>query len=262
MPVTDLLFVAGVIFAATIIRALFGFASALIVVPIFAMRFGIATASPTFAIVSVVISFAMLSRRGITVDKASLAGLIGSALLGMVPGVLLLRTIPNRWLSLGLAGFILIAVALMLLRRRKERLEATLATPAEPAGAVRPARHLSAWWAIPYGFIAGAIMGAYVAGGPPIALYGTRRGWPPEQFRDNLQVFFLVSSPILIVQYALVGALSRDILLMAAVASPAAVAAVFVGRSIARRIPQERFFGVVFLLLIGIATSLIARNIG
>ena len=249
MPISDLLFVAGTVFAASIVRALFGFATALIVVPLFALRFGVATASPTFAIVSVFLSVAMLSRKKVRIDRKSMAGLLTSALAGMVPGILILRSLPNRTLSLGLAGFILVSVGLMLLQRRVTGRRQESTAP------------LSPWWAIPYGLVSGAIMGAYVAGGPPIALYGTRKGWAPEEFRDNLQVFFLVASPLLIIQYAILGAIDREILIMAAVAVPPALAAVYIGRKIAPRIPQERFFGIVLLLLVAIAVSLVVRAV-
>jgi len=48
--------------------------------------------------------------------------------------------------------------------------------------------------AVPFGFLAGILGGAYNANGPPIVIYGVMRGWKKEAFRASLQGFFFVSS--------------------------------------------------------------------
>jgi len=59
--------------------------------------------------------------------------------------------------------------------------------------------------AVPFGFLAGILGGAYNANGPPIVIYGVMRGWKKEAFRASLQGFFFVSSVMIVAGHAFSG---------------------------------------------------------
>ena len=54
-------------------------------------------------------------------------------------------------------------------------------------------------WAILFGFCAGLLSGAYSVGGPPAIIYGSCRRWNPQEFKSNLQGFFLVNDTLAII---------------------------------------------------------------
>ena len=108
--------------------------------------------------------------------------------------------------------------------------------------------------AVPFGFLAGILGGAYNANGPPVVIYGVMRGWKKETFRASLQGFFFVSSILIVSGHALSGFWSRQVLISFFISFPAIIGAVFLGEWVAIKITQKDFNRViyVFLILMGI----------
>ena len=48
-------------------------------------------------------------------------------------------------------------------------------------------------WAYLIGFLSGLLSGAYSVGGPPVIIYGDCRGWEPDEFKSNMQGFFVLN---------------------------------------------------------------------
>jgi len=108
--------------------------------------------------------------------------------------------------------------------------------------------------AVPFGFLAGILGGAYNANGPPIVIYGVLRGWKKEAFRASLQGFFFVSSLMIVAGHALSGLWSRQIMSAFFISLPAVIIAVLLGEKFAKKITQENFNRVIytFLTLMGL----------
>jgi uncharacterized protein len=89
--------------------------------------------------------------------------------------------------------------------------------------------------------------------GPPLVVYGSLRHWSPQHFRATLQGYFLPASLLGMGGYWLAGlwtaAVTRDYLW----SLPLALAAIFLGRAINRRMAGRSFlrFVHVGLLLVG-----------
>ena len=49
-------------------------------------------------------------------------------------------------------------------------------------------------WAYVAGFSSGLLSGAFNTGGPPVIVFANARGWTADQFRGNLQTYFLLTS--------------------------------------------------------------------
>ena len=89
--------------------------------------------------------------------------------------------------------------------------------------------------------------------GPPLVVYGTNRGWSPQQFRATLQGYFLPVSVIGLAGYAVVGLWDASVARYVLWSVPSVAAATLLGRAINLRIRSDRFTRFVFggLLLIG-----------
>jgi uncharacterized membrane protein YfcA len=108
-------------------------------------------------------------------------------------------------------------------------------------------------WLVACGFIAGVLGGAYGMNGPPLAIYGARRRWSPQQFRATLQGYFLPASLLGLAGYAVIG-LWRDAVTHYFLWSlPGIAIATLLGRWINRRMEGDRFIRFVYggLVLIG-----------
>jgi len=106
-------------------------------------------------------------------------------------------------------------------------------------------------WALPTGFLSGILGGAFGTNGPPVVVYAALQPWAKEQVVGMLQSFFLFANFIIIVSYGYHGLLTPSVFGVSAVAVPLAIAGIFLGLRINRRIGQRRF-EVILSALIGI----------
>ncbi|HEY1787259.1 MAG TPA: sulfite exporter TauE/SafE family protein, partial [Verrucomicrobiae bacterium] len=100
--------------------------------------------------------------------------------------------------------------------------------------------------------------GAYGMNGPPLAIYGAMRGWPPQQFRATLQGYFLPASLLGMGGYLLKGLWSHDCTHYFLITLPAAIPAIWLGRVANHRLPTEKFRKYVYagVIIIGIVLAL------
>ncbi len=94
--------------------------------------------------------------------------------------------------------------------------------------------------------------------GPPLAMYGSLRGWSPKHFRATLQGYFLPASLIGMFGYGLAGLWTTRVNSFFLLSLPVVVAATFLGRSINRRLDARRFQVIVHagLIVIGLVLLL------
>lgn len=166
-------------------------------------------------------------------------------LLLLVPGIVATplavwaaHRLSDRVLLVG-AGVVTIASALLLLSGR------TLRFVRGPGGAAG----------------AGAVSATMnvVAGlsGPSVAMYGLNAGWPPEEFRPTLQLYFLVLNAVAV---ASLGPVRPPGLLAVGIVA-AVLAGLVVGRSIARRVPAARVRTVVLTVVVAGGVVAIVRGL-
>ena len=224
-----------IIFLSTLVRSIFGFGNALIAMPLLALVIGVKGATPLVALAGLVISLIMLIREWRELVWKDTLVLLTSSLAGLPLGLLLLTVLPETVVRT-ILGLILIGFGIYnLLGVKLPVLE-------------RPIL------AVPFGFLAGILGGAYNANGPPIVIYGVMRGWKKEAFRASLQGFFFVSSVMIVAGHALSGFWSRQTMTAFFASLPAVILAVFLGEKFAKKITQENFNRMIyaFLALMGV----------
>jgi len=224
-----------IIFLSTIVRSTFGFGNALIAMPLLVLLIGVNGATPLVALIGLAISLIMLIREWRELIWKDTLVLLISSLAGLPLGILLLSNFSENTVRM-ILGVILIGFGIYNL------LEIQLPVLERPV------------LAVPFGFLAGILGGAYNANGPPIVIYGVLRGWKKEGFRASLQGFFFVSSLMIVAGHALSGLWSRQTLTTFFISLPAVFLAIFLGEKFAKIIPQENFNRVIhaFLILMGV----------
>ena len=112
-------------------------------------------------------------------------------------------------------------------------------------------------WAFVFGFIGGILSGAYNVAGPAAVIYGNCRRWQPDEFRSNLQAFFLINDAFVLINHGLAGNLKPIVWSYYLVALPAIVLGIFFGLKLDRRINPDVFRKMVQVLLIVMGLRLI-----
>jgi hypothetical protein len=115
--------------------------------------------------------------------------------------------------------------------------------------------------AYPFGFVAGILGGAYNTNGPPVVVYGTLRGWSPNDFRATLQGYFLPSGLMIVLGHGISGLWTQQVFRHYLIALPAVLIAIFLGSRLNRAIPKGRFDRYIHLLLMAIGIFLFVQSI-
>jgi uncharacterized membrane protein YfcA len=233
--------VLAVIFVATLIRSAFGFGEALVAVPLLALVIPVEVAAPLAVLVSITVAGVVLIQDWRKVHVGGAWRLVLSTLFGIPLGLVLLTATPERVVKAILAVVIVTFSAYSLARRGRLELK----------------DDRLAWL---FGFGAGVLGGAYGMNGPPLAIYGTLRRWSAEHFRATMQAYFLPASAVGMAGYWLAGlwvpAVTRYYLLSLAVA----VAAIFLGRAVNRRLQGRSFILYVHIGLIAVGMTLLIQS--
>lgn len=193
-------------------------------------------------LVSTVVAGVVLVQDWRHVELRSAIGLILSALPGIPLGVLLLAK-GNQDVVKSILGILILGFSIYSL---------TFGT----------ARHLPDdhyGWLLGCGFLSGVLGGVCGINGPPLAIYGVRRGWTPQHFRATLQGYFLPASLVGLIGYAALGLWSGLLTRYFLLSLPAVAAAILLGRVINQRMKGPGFFRLVYIGLIAVASVLLAQ---
>jgi uncharacterized membrane protein YfcA len=229
---TTLIIVTAVIlFLCAFMRSAVGFGDALLAIPLLGMIMSLSTASPVVALAGWTMSLGILVANQETVDVQSAWRLIVASLVGIPLGVLLLHAAPERVVKFVL-GLVLVLYGVY-----------NLITPGVP--------HLQhEKYALPFGFLAGVLGGAYNTSGPPVVIYGTLRRWSPEYFRATMQCYFFFTYLATIAGHGVARLLTPLVLELFLWALPGIGVGIYLGGKVHRMIPKPMFNRVLFSLLV------------
>jgi uncharacterized protein len=231
-------------FVATLIRSTFGFGEALIAVPLLALCTPVTIAAPLAVLMSVVVAGAIVAKEWRQVDVRSASGLVVASLFGIPCGVWLLAKANDHLVKAALGAVIVVFSIWSLTSGRRRHL------PHDHRG-----------WLVTCGFLAGVLGGAYGMNGPPLVVYGSMRRWPPQRFRASLQGYFLPASLVGMFGYWAAGLWTPRVNYYFAIALPAVLLAIPIGRAIAARLDPRRFALVVHAGLLASGVGLVLQAI-
>jgi uncharacterized membrane protein YfcA len=244
VPVVDdkIFAMLGVIFLATLIRSAFGFGEALVAVPLLALFMPVETAAPLAVLLSITVAVVVVAREWHKIHFGSAWRLLLATLFGTPVGLLLLLFAAENVIKCVLALVIISFSSYCLLRRTTVELKDERMV-----------------WV--FGFAAGILGGAYGMNGPPLAIYGTLRRWTAERFRATLQGYFLPASLSVLLGYALTGFWTPVVTHYYFLSLPPALAAIFLGGWLNRRMKGYRFIFYVHAGLIVVGITLLIQSL-
>ena len=112
-------------------------------------------------------------------------------------------------------------------------------------------------WGYAFGFLGGLLGGAYNTSGPPVIVYGNCLRWEPDEFKSNLQGFFLIASFAIAIGHALNRNLTPDVWHYFLISIPAIVIGIWAGTSLDKYLNPDNFRKIVLVLLIVMGIRLI-----
>jgi uncharacterized membrane protein YfcA len=227
-----------IVFLAVFVQSSIGFGIALVAMPLLVALLGIQIAAPLVALLALIAEIFILIRYREALNLRVVWQLIIASLIAVPLGVLALGNLDADVVTAAL-GVILAVYAIY-----------ALFSPTLPELASRG-------WAYAFGFIAGLLGGAYNTPGPPVIIFGNCRGWPPDEFKGNLQGFFVVNSLAVVLVHMFGGNYSADVWHNVLLAIPGMILGLIAGFILSKRINAELFRKIVLVLLIILGIRLI-----
>jgi uncharacterized membrane protein YfcA len=179
-------------------------------------------------------------------DRRNLATLLPGMLLGVLAGYLLAAKVSDA--AVGFAvGVISIGFALRRL----------LGGKATTAPVTKANYSAGTFWGVVCGFTS---MIAH-AGGPPFQIYVMPQRLPPAVFVGTGALFFALMNWIKVLPYFILGQFSPQNLTASAVLFPVAILSTLAGVWLVRRVPAERFYTLIYWLLVAVGLKLIYEGL-
>ncbi len=241
-----------VMLIATMVKALFGFGEALVAMPLLTLFMGVKTATPLVALMTTTTTAALLWQNRRNVELGSVWRLIVAAVVGVPIGVYFLRVVPEMIVTKGL-GIILILFGAYFLA------QPVLFRKGEGNSPSPLLRLQDERWAYAFGLMAGILGGAYTVGGPPVIMYGTMRGWSPEQFRAGVQSSYLPISILTLISHGISGLWTPQVVQTYLLVIPVGLIATTLGNRLSHRLPAQQFRVLVYGLLVVLGILMVVR---
>ena len=223
------------------VSGLTGFGLALISVPLLLFVYEPRTVIVITAVLSVIINLAVVWDSWRDADQRIVVALLPSALVGVIVGTEVLRTVDPDYIRLGV-GIVVVFSALLLLR--DVRL---------PGAGTR-------WGTVVAGSTSGALSTSTGLAGPPIVLLLASRGFPKRAFRGSSALYFLAMSLVGLAVLYIRGIFDADHVPLALALIPAAFLGKAIGTAMLKRISEDAFrvvtLGIVILTgTLGVVTA-------
>lgn len=218
-------------FLATLSQTMAGFGAPLISMPFMIDWLGVHVATSVSAFIGLLTAISVLFYYRKDFNLRSVANLLLPAIAGIPLGVFLLSALESDIILTAL-GVLILSYALY-----------TLFKPNLP-----PLEHPG--WAYVFGFLSGVMGGAFNITGPIIVVYAAFRQWPPNEFRSNLQGFFLITNIFILLSHAIDGNLNASFWQATLWALPGMAVAIILGIYLGNKINIKRFRQLILVLLI------------
>ena len=177
-------------------------------------------------------------------------------LVAMLPGAIL-GVAMGWWFAASVsADAILVAVGAIALLFGLYRLWT------ERGGRIALPRNSPAWMGSLFGIVTGFTSQIAHAGGPPYQIWVMPRRLSRDVFIGTTAIFFAVLNWIKVPAYVALGQFTHDNLVTTAVLLPLAILSSLAGVWLVRKVPVERFYTIVYLLMVVTGGKLLRDGLG
>ncbi len=181
-------------------------------------------------------------------DKWIVAWMLPGAFVGVALGWVMAASIDEKSLMAVLGAITLAFGATCLWRERGGRVVAQSTSPG--------------WVGTLFGTLTGFTSQVAHAGGPPFQMWVTPRRLKHLTYAGTNSVLFAAINLIKVPSYALLGAFTHDVLVAAALLVPLAIAATMLSVRLLRVLRTERFYSIIYILMVLLGAKLMADSIG
>ncbi|UGU17870.1 sulfite exporter TauE/SafE family protein [Sinomicrobium kalidii] len=237
-------YILTIFFIATLVRSTFGFGESLVAVPLLILLIPLDIAVPLSVLVSITVASVIVVQDRKQIHLNSAKWLIVFAVLGIPIGLFLLIYGNGTLVKSGLGIFLILYALYSMVSTRKFRLASD-----------------NKGWLFICGFLSGVFGGAYGINGPPLVVYGNMRNWTAKHFRATLQAYFLPAGAVGMLGYWYKGLWSPAVTHYFFIALPAVIPAIFIGRSLNRKLSHGAFLNYIYSGLIGIGLLLLYQSL-
>jgi uncharacterized membrane protein YfcA len=235
---TDPILILLVVFLAVFTQSLSGFGSGLVAMALLPPVLGIQTATPLVALVMLPLEITLLFHYRHAINIQVIWRVMVTAFFSIPIGILYLSHLDEK-IVLTILGVIITGYSLFAL------FNVRLPQMTNPA------------WGYGVGFLAGLLGGAYNTSGPPVIVYGNCRRWERDEFKSNLQGFFLFTSIVIALGHAWSGNLTLEIWRYFLISIPALAVGIVAGTSMDKFMNRETFRVIILVLLVVMGLRLI-----
>ena len=230
--------VAVVVLLGVFTQSLTGFGVALVTMAVLPGLIGLHTAAPLVALIALTLEVVLLVRYWRDLRIRSIIQIAGASVLTVPLGIAGLNSLDEH-LALAILGLVVAGYAVYAL------LNPQLPQLQHPG------------WAYAAGLFAGLLGGAFNTAGPPVVVYGQCRQWPPQEFKGNLQGFFLFNTSFLVLGHLWNGNLTSLVWTSYLSVLPAVALGIAAGLSLDRIIQPAQFRKIVLYMLIILGVRLV-----
>lgn len=181
-------------------------------------------------------------------DGTVLAAMLPGAMVGIGLGYLLAAMISSDAVMAALGAISILFGLYRLWIERDGRIAASSNSPP--------------WVGSLFGVATGFTSQIAHAGGPPFQMWVMPRNLPRDVFVGTSAIFFAVVNWIKVPAYVALGQFTRENAAATVVLLPVAVLASLAGVRLVRKVPQERFYTIVYLLMIVAGSKLLLDSMG
>lgn len=228
MSSAQILAVSGAVFFAAFVQAIAGFGFGLMAMPLMTLAIEPSIAVVVATLVSVLITTWQAWSMRADAERPIVKRMAIGAYLGMPLGLLVLATVSEQALRLGLGIAVLVAVVLLAID--------ISFTPGRRTDATA-------------GFVSGVLNTSLSTNGPPLVFALQARRLEAPHFRATISSVFALSNVFAITLFVASGRVTRDGLVMALFAAPALLVGQALGFPIRKHVHGQRFRVLVLVLL-------------
>ena len=240
MDWNSVLFVLVVLFG-VFVQSAAGFGGPLISMPIGILLVGVGIAKPVITIAALLVGLTVVISDYKYVNLKELLKMTAVMLVGVIFGLWVFGTLQLAFL------LIIYAVVIILIGARRLFFPGKLRVPR----AVQESALIGA----------GIMQGLFVSGGSFLAIYAVDRIPEKREFRATVNAVWAVLNLFLVGTYAFGGALTREVLIYAAIITVPCLAVTFFAGWVAKKLSQNIFLKVVYIILIVSGIVLLISNL-
>lgn len=223
------------------VQALAGFGGTLIAMPPGIMIMGMGVTKPVMTFVAWITGVIVVVQEYKHINARELMKMVGVMLAGVLGGIWLTGRLQLNFLLI-LYGIVVAGIGIKRLFFKQKK---------EPSPLVQNAALA----------VAGIMQGLFVSGGSFLAVYSVAKIKEKQEFRATVNAVWAIINTIMIITYFINGSVTKDVLTASGTAIIPTLITVWLGGVLTKRVKQETFLKIIYVVLIISGAVLLITNI-